>query len=101
MTVEINTLAEPFCSPHQKALSLAAVWTKPVLFSRIHFCLSQEFEDMRMAISAIPLEDDVWMSAWVLKSAGMDAGGQAGLIVLGPCLALPKGAHAAGSALRG
>lgn len=29
---------------------------------------------MRMAMSAMPLEENVQMSAWALKSAGKDAG---------------------------
>jgi len=53
---------------------------------------------MRMAMSAMPLEESVRMSAWVLKSAGMDAGRQVSLC---SCLALPKGGRAADPALRG
>lgn len=34
---------------------------------------------MRMAMSAMPLEENVQMSAWALKSAGKDAGRQVSL----------------------
>ena len=50
-----------------------------VVISRVHFCLSQELQDMRMAMSAMPLEENVQMSAWALKSAGKDAGRQVSL----------------------
>ncbi|KAM6363036.1 sperm-associated antigen 4 protein-like [Pluvialis apricaria] len=33
--------------------------------------VKKELQDMRMAMSAMPLEDNIRMSAWVLKSAGV------------------------------
>lgn len=48
-----------------------------MVVSRVPFCLSQELQDMRMAMSAMPLEESIQMSAWALKSAGTDAGKQA------------------------
>lgn len=49
-------------------------WPADVFVSRVHFCLSQEIEDLRMAMSAMPVEESVQMSAWALKSTGVDVG---------------------------